>query len=262
MLLYSTRAFITIPVLYLCFGGFLYIAQHHFLYIPNNHPFGDCPNAPTETISLELSDWRGYYTPSPESSSDRIVVLYHGNAGNACHRTALITSLQTHGHAVLIIEYPGFADPHTSPTTRTILETIPHIQHHLRHTEYDHTTVVGESIGSGFASYHAATSESPVDLILITPFARLSDLVQERVLIYPVRWLLQADLTVADWSQAATSVTIISAEADQIIPTRHTDRLHAALPATSTTRHTIPNTDHNSLYTAPQFHTALRTALE
>ncbi len=262
MRLFSTRALLTVPALYIGFGAFLFLAQDYFIYLPDDRPFGECDHAATTVTPIEESTWRGYYAPAPEDTDERIVIVYHGNAGNACHRTSLLPTLQAHGHSVLIVEYPGFADPHTRPRSEDILAIIPDVHDFVTAGGYTDITILGESIGGGFASYHTYEYATGSDLILITPFARLSDRAQEVVLFYPVRWLLHTDLDTAAWAPAAAHVTIIAAAHDQVIPRRHTDRLHSALPDHTTTYQIIPETDHNSLYAATAFHEAITTALE
>ena len=262
MKILSTRALLTIPLLYIGCGVLLFLAQNHLIYLPDNRPFGECAQAPATVTLVEEATWRGYYTPAPDEVNERIVIVYHGNAGNACHRTALLPTLQAHDHAVLIVEYPGFADTHTHPRTKDSLAIISDVQEFISQSDYTDITIFGESIGSGFASYHAHEYAPQSNLILITPFARLSDRAQEAIPIYPVRWLLRTDLDTATWATAATHVTIIAAEYDQVMPRRHTDRLVAALAEEKVTYHTIPDTNHNSLYSAPVFHQAIKAALE
>lgn len=260
MKLLSSRALITVPLLYFGFGLFLYLAQNTLIYLPDERPFGVCPAAPDETETIETDTWRGYYTPSP-TDDDRIIVFYHGNAGNACDRTALLQTLQAHGHAVLLVEYPGYGGDHQRPSTGAILAVVPDIHTHITARGYTDITALGESIGSGYASYHAHQSEEEVALILIAPFARLSDRVQELVLIYPARWLLYEDLTPRAWAPHASRVTLIAAEHDEVMPQRHTDRLHDALTNTPTEYHSIPDTTHNTLYHSTHFRETLKNAL-
>ena len=263
MQLIRMQALWTIPLIYFGFGFALYLAQNYLLYLPDDSAFGDCVQAGDETIALTEDAVRGYYTPSPSGAEERLVVMYHGNAGNACHRNQLVNTLQTHDHAVLIVEYPGFADTSTRPNTRAILENVAAVADWVDAAPYRSITLLGESIGGGFASHHATLSEKDTELILLTPFARLSDRAQEAVLIYPVRWLLQEDLYTADWATAAERVTAIAAEHDQIMPRHHSDRLveQVTESGTPTDYHIIPDTDHNTLYTSSAFREQLAAAL-
>lgn len=254
MRFFKRRDLIIIPIVYLLFGLYLFANQYNFLYHPHPHTLSDCSN--TANLDLITTDtWNGYY--AGDSDSDTIIIFYHGNAGNACQRTSLLPTLtEDNNYSVLFVSYPGFAAEDSPPTTARILASIPDINSFVVDAGYQQVISVGESIGGGFASYHATVNDN-VRLVLIAPFAQLSDRVQEIIRIYPARILLKTDLRVAQWAQAAVDVSIIAAEYDSVIPRRHTDQVRDALTANLATYKIITNTDHNSLYRSTDFHHAL-----
>lgn len=253
---FARRDIYVVPLVYLLFGLLLTLSQNRLIYLPDNRPFGECPRLPPDAELIDGS-FRGYYFPS---QNETLVVIYHGNAGNACHRSIYASWLAELTVSVLVVEYPGFADPYSRPSTRRSLAMVPSVVEWVEQQSYQSVHLIGESIGSGFASYHS-THDAPDTLVLITPFARLSERAQEAVLIYPARWLLFADLDVATWAASAPRIHIIAAETDSVVPRHHTDRVVAALPEETTTVHIIPGTDHNTLYGSLRFQQALREAI-
>lgn len=244
---FARRDIWIIPLLYITFGLYLTWQQHNLIYHPDQTPNNDCPTLADDILPSE-SNIRGYYRTNPDATT--LVVLYHGNAGRACHRAPYLEYLSSQGHAIVLVEYPGFAEA-TKPRTEDMLKHTYEVAILIESLAYPQLVLIGESIGGGFASYHS-THQTPNGLILITPFARLSDRVQEVAWFYPARFLLHTNLLVAEWAQSAPSVAIILAEEDRVIPRRHSERVAQQLipPPESTI---IPSTNHNTLYSAPTF---------
>lgn len=245
-----------IPSIYLLFGLGLWLAQDRLIYLPDTMSTSQC-STPGEIIETETG-LRGYYLPVADATS--LVVTYHGNAGRACHRHFYVEPVHETGHSLLLVEYPGYGETASHPNTQTLLDYTHIVAEHINTLNYQSINLIGESIGSGFASYHA-THQDIDHLILISPLDTLSRRTQRAVPFYPTQWLLRTDLLVSDWVQSAPQTTIIIAEHDEVIPTSHSRSVYEALPVDQRTLISISGARHNDLYRQPAFYTNIRDAL-
>jgi pimeloyl-ACP methyl ester carboxylesterase len=158
------------------------------------------------------------------------MVIFHGNAGYALHRTDYDTILRAaapdHALSLYILEYPGYGARPGAPSqgafltaAREAIDTIP-----------PETPVIllGESIGTGVASATAsAIPDRIAGLLLLTPFDNLANVAQHHYPLLPVRWILRDQYPSADWLKNYHGpVAIILAEDDTIVPAKFGHKLH------------------------------------
>jgi len=227
---------------YVLYGLILYVGQDSMLYFPEQQPFAECDDlSPAERITMNGT--RGYFFQN--GSSTKLAVLYHGNAGRACDRAYYQSALTHAGYSWLMVEYTGYAGDGHKPTSQSVLEDVSRTVAWTKDQNFSHIAVLGESIGAGAASYHAFIGE--VDqLILLTPFARLSDVAQDYYPVYPIGLLMRDDFDNAAWAAAAGDVFIIYGTTDTIIPNKHAIALFNALPE-GRKRSLAINGDHNDV---------------
>jgi alpha-beta hydrolase superfamily lysophospholipase len=92
--------------------------------------------------------------------------------------------------------------------------------------------VVGESIGSGPASFLCSLPQPPAKLILVVPFDKLADVAADALPFLPVR------LMIFDrWNNTESlrdyhgPIEIFGAKNDEVIPVKHAAALAGNLPA-------------------------------
>ena len=253
---FSRRDIWIIPGVYVLFGLLLFLFQDRLIYLPDNTTTKQC-QTPATIVNTEQG-MRGYYLPAPEASS--IVVVYHGNAGRACNRHFYTQPVHKASHSLLLVEYPGYAETARRPNTEKLLQHTYVVAEYLDTLPYESVKLIGESIGSGFASYHA-THQAIDHLILISPLDTLSRRTQRAVPFYPTRWLLRTDLRVSEWAVSAPQTTIITAERDDVIPISHSRTVYQTLAENQRKLITIEAANHNSLYGHPAFSKTIRTIL-
>lgn len=245
---FKRRDIYIVPAVYIAFGAILYAFQDSLIYLPDGRPHGECPALPDATVLTEPI--RGYHV---EANNPRLAIHYHGNAGNACDRAIYVPTLTQAGYDVLLVEYPGFAGDTERATTGNLLAYTHTVVEFVTGLPYEQVVYIGESIGGGFASYHA-TLEAPEAMLLIPPFDRLSRRAQAAIWLYPASLLLRDDLLLDQWAPSSPRTLVITAERDEVIPWRHTRRLLDVLPKETTTHVQIPHTTHNTLYGAEEFY--------
>jgi uncharacterized protein len=166
------------------------------------------------------------------------------------------------GYSYLLMEYPGYGnDPTGGPSKKRILESVVDVQQVLQEQNHANVILVGESLGTGVASYHASTAT--VDkLILISPYYQLSDMAGWIGNFYPVHLLMRENYTTGSWLKGVmTPVLLIYASDDEIIPRWSIEKLYESVSGQKS-RLEIKGATHNSMQSHPEFLTGLEEFLE
>jgi pimeloyl-ACP methyl ester carboxylesterase len=232
-------------LIYLGLGTILYLRQDSYLFFPPDTPFEEC----TELSSAEYVNAEGtraYLIAS--GSPQKIAIVYHGNAERACDSAYLAPLLVARGYNVLLPEYTGYAgDASGEPSVEALLQDVRHIDEWVTaRSPWEEVLIIGRSIGTGFASYHASIAEKS-RLILISPFDGLGNLAGEIYPVYPVSLLLKTDLDNVRFASAAEAVLIVHGEIDTIIPAERGRALFFRLPQEDKRYVEIPGVGHNDV---------------
>lgn len=241
---------------YVGFGIFITLNQEQIVYQPFAQDFEGCTafdGARRETFNgtrMYVADGeRGY------------VVLYHGNAGAACDRYFYAQEFRAAGYGYIIPEYAGYSNDPEPPTHERIKRDAENVVAYLREQSQGHVLVVGESIGTGVASYHANMA-APDALLLISPFSSLADVARERFWFYPTSLLVEnAFDNVALLQDYARPITVIHGDADTLIPHKLGQTLFDSLGTAEKTFVSIRGAGHNDLFLFPETYNALRNFL-
>jgi pimeloyl-ACP methyl ester carboxylesterase len=195
-----------------------------FLYFPSHLK---------ETFGL--SEWKiddriiGYadIVPNPK----RVWLMCHGNGGQAAHRASLRDSLPP-DESLYILEYPGYGQRPGKPSMKSInaaaVEAFTALRKQFPNLPIG---VIGESLGSGPASYLCSRDDSPSRLVLIVPYDKLVKVAKEHVRFVPVGLLMRDK-----WDNGKAlagyknRIDIFAATNDTIIPIHHARALAASLP--------------------------------
>jgi pimeloyl-ACP methyl ester carboxylesterase len=181
----------------------LTLLQRHLIYFP-----GRSREEPLLRQADEegLYPWRdrdrkliGWRTSRPDVASfpgNRLVV-FHGNAGYALHRSYYVNGFQdlpdgTATWELFLFEYPGYGARPGSPSEEGIMaaarESIKDLLQHDSRPLY----LLGESLGSSFAARLAAENPQSVSgLILVTPLTSLADVAASHYRFFPIRLMLR-----------------------------------------------------------------------
>lgn len=219
---------------YLALAASLFFIQRSILYQPSNQQLTQ-----QEAAQLNLAHWpapeefRAFLAPSPQPSPLGTVLVFHGNAGAAFHRSYISDALSPLGFQVFLIEYPGYGARPGQPSEEALvadsLESLARI-----HAENDGPIYLwGESLGAGVAAAVARQSTIPIDgLVLFFPWDTLPNLAQQSFWYLPARWLIRDRFdNVANLRDYAGRVAVILAEQDEIVPLELGQNLYASLSA-------------------------------
>ncbi len=252
--LYLPRDLIIVPVAYVLFGAFLFFNQSNLIYITDERPFDACSELVDADV-IEHGSVRAYY----RYVGPRLVVFYHGNAGNACDRAFLANYLAESGYSYLFPEYPGYGEIE-EPSDERIKTAVRELIDLVRAYKHNEVLLVGKSLGAAVAAYHASIAP-PEKLVLITPFDSLASVAQRKVPIYPARLLLTEVYETARWTNSASSVLVIASAHDKVVPLVHAQDLYATILVEDKTWALIDTSGHNDLFGDPALYEAMMTYL-
>lgn len=203
-------------------GGCL--AHRKLLYFPSHDP------APTD-----LTPWRvdgqvlGFASELDEPES--IWLMLHGNGGQASQRGYVRPRMNARD-ALYVMEYPGYGARSGRPSRDAFNAAAADALAELRRQfPAKKIGVIGESIGTGPASWLGSLSHPPDKIVLVVPFDRLERVAKAKFPYLPVGLIMRDK-----WDNAvalrdyAGELEIYGAVDDQIIPVEHARDLAESLP--------------------------------
>ncbi len=228
---------------YAAFCVFVGLSQRNLLYFPTHHAADPAMLPWTvngETIGFHRS------VPSPQT----IWLMMHGNGGQASDRTYALPRMAP-TDALYVLEYPGYGRRDGQPSLATInTAALAAYQALRREFPGKPIGILGESIGSGPASFLASASPAPDKIILVVPFDTLADVAARHFPFLPVRLMLRDRWdNIAALRNYPGPIDIYGALDDEIINFAHAKNLSARIPAA---RFTAIEGGHNSWSASPQ----------
>ena len=198
--------------------------QRQLIYFPSKAKDQDLSLAATR---IGMQPWRdsdgaaiGWKSDGDRSARHRLLV-FHGNAGYALDRTYFVTGFQAlqDQWEVFLFEYPGYGARPGTPSADNFKAAASGALELLLEGDPRPVYVLGESIGSGVASYLAATFPRQVaGLLLVTPFTSLADVAAHHYPLLPVRALLSENYdSVEALSHYRGPVAFLLAGRDEIV---------------------------------------------
>jgi len=197
----------------------LYFLQDKLLFFPSSTRFGDCPEM--TRYSGKANNFGGirYYLKAV-SNPDSWIVIFHGNAGNACDRIYFFDLLQDQNANLVIFEYPGYGKDATAPGEKIFLNQGVELISHIKETDPKSLPIylMGESLGTGVATW-ISTSTDIKGLILISPYTSIAKVAQHHYFWLPVKFLIKNRFQADQWAkQTQTPAILFHGTNDDIIP--------------------------------------------
>lgn len=208
-----------------CLAGYavvlamLYVFQEKFLFFPGTAPFGECPEMETRNARAEKIENIRYYVKEKQTPGAWII-LFHGNAGNACDRTYYLDLLKEVNANVVVVEYPGFGRDSNRPGQSIILNQAHDLVRHIKEKNHEDLPVflMGESLGTGVATW-VATRTKISGLILISAYTSILEVARHHYPWAPVKYLIRHKFQADLWAgQTRTPAILFHGVNDDIIP--------------------------------------------
>ena len=238
---------------YLVFAALLFFFQRKVLYYPYHAQFNQ------ESASREgLAHWpsqqnfRGFIGREPLKEAKGTVVVFHGNAGAAFHRSYYLRALSRYNMRVILAEYPGYGGREGRISEKTLVEDgLQTVE--LVHQQFGGPLFVwGESLGCGVAARIVKESTVPVEgAVLLLPWDSLAELAQSLYWYFPARWLvLDRYNNIENLQGFAGKIAVLLAENDEIVPLQHGQHLYDSITTTKK-QWIFKNSGHNDFPVAP-----------
>lgn len=218
--------------------AYVYLTQDRMLYIPDM-PGRALDATPAdagleyEDVSIETDDGvmlHGWFVPG---GSDRVLLFFHGNAGNISHRLESISRFHDLDLSVLIIDYRGYGQSGGRTTEAGTYRDAEAAWRYLvekRGLRPDQIVIFGRSLGASVASW-LAVRQRPAGLIVESSFTSVPEIGAEIYPWLPVRYLSRLKHATRDHvREIDCPVLVVHSRNDEIIPFHHGQAIFAAAP--------------------------------
>ena len=179
-------------------------------------------------VTLRTSDdvdIHGWFVPG---SGSRVLLFFHGNAGNISHRLDSIRQFHALGLSVFIIDYRGYGKSNGRPgekgMNRDALAAWEYLTGDMAFEPSD-IVIFGRSLGGAVAARLAARTE-PLALIVESAFTSVPDIASEIYPWLPARWLSRMRHSTQKYvADVRSPVLVVHSRDDEIIPYHHGERI-------------------------------------
>jgi hypothetical protein len=221
-------------VVLLAFNAWLWLQQSSMIFFPLRG-IDATPadwNMEYEEVELRTADGvalHGWYIPA--ATSDRVLLFFHGNAGNISHRGESLAIFHRLGLNVLIIDYRGYGRSEGRPSEEGLHTDAVASWRFVRETKgfaADRVVLFGRSLGGAVAA-RLATEVKPAALILESSFSSARDVAAEHFPLLSKLIVLRYNFdTVGRVKGSNSPLLVIHSEDDEMIPFHLGERIYAA----------------------------------
>jgi fermentation-respiration switch protein FrsA (DUF1100 family) len=230
------KLILTLLASYALLVGIVYLMQGRMLYLPNVG--GRALTLTPADAGMDFEDVRittadgvtlhGWFI---EGQSDRVLLFFHGNAGNISHRLASIGQFLGLGLSVMIIDYRGYGQSEGKTTEAGTYRDAEAAWLYLtqeRGVRPEDIVVFGRSVGASVAA-RLASEHDPAGLILESSFTSVPDIAAELYWWLPARLLSRLSHATHDYVRdVRCPVLVVHSREDDIIPFHHGEAIFAA----------------------------------
>jgi pimeloyl-ACP methyl ester carboxylesterase len=194
------RMLITLILIYLAVCALAAIFQRSLMYFPYRETE---PDMLTQAGEVGCAPWRdpagnviGWKNARDGAKGANRLIVFHGNAGYALHRVPYIEGFERIDDGrtweVLLFEYPGYGARPGRMGEEAFIQAASRAIDALAAADARPIYLLGESLGSGVASALAKRRpESIKGLLLVTPYASMTDVAAKAFWFLPVRLIIR-----------------------------------------------------------------------
>jgi pimeloyl-ACP methyl ester carboxylesterase len=217
---------------YILLCSVVFIFQRKLLYLPNEIQLSE-DRALDEGLLYwpSYENFQGFISQGELAEVKGTIIVFHGNAGAAYHRSFYSKALSLQKLRVILAEYPGYGgrggQPSEDVLVKDALETI-----RLAYQEFGGPLFVwGESLGSGVVSSAVRNTDTPIKgVVLFLPWDSLPNLAQTHYWYLPARWMVLDKFNNIDNLKGFDgNIAVILAENDEVIPLPHGKKLYDSI---------------------------------
>jgi len=259
------NAIVTVILALGLFSGWLYFMQPSMIFYPSRELVASPADwhLQYEDVSFRSRDGitlHGWYIPN--QASKRVVLFFHGNAGNMSHRGESVAIFHRLGLNVFIFDYRGYGRSQGKPSEKGLYLDAAGAWDYLTKTRGiagENIILFGRSIG-GVVATHLASEVSPAALIVESAFSSARDVARSAFPILSRLTLIRYDFNAAsDIKGVRCPVLILHSPDDEILPYSLGEKLYRA--ANEPKEFVRLRGDHNSgfLQSQPEYERRLDT---
>lgn len=224
-----------ILIYYCIFCVLIFAFQRKILYFPQSMPF------PVKGWSVVKNNEEALGL-SRREGQENIVVVFHGNAGNASIRNYYLDIIPNN-YTLIVAEYPGFGINEGEAINQdNIVRKARALMREIK--PKGQLIILGESLGSAIAAQMAQEFKAD-KLILVTPYDKLQKVAQSRFWFLPAYYLLRDKWDTQESIKNYSGETLlIIAQKDSVIAPRFAQSLFEAMSSPKD-RIIVQGADHN-----------------
>lgn len=233
------------------------VFQRKLLFFPSREPERTML-ATANAVGLEV--WRDSSNSiigwkrraDPAAPAAHKLLVFHGNAGHALHREYYLRAFEGidagRRWEVWLFEYPGYGARAGSPGREAFAEAGHAAVAQLRAQDSRPLFLLGESLGGGVACDLASDEpDAFAGLVLVAPFARITEVARAHFPFLPTRWLLRDRWdNVTALAKFPRPVAVLIGGRDEVVSASQGEQLLATLRDPKH-RWLFPDATHNSL---------------
>lgn len=232
-LLISTLGLVLL--VYVAFCLLLYLLQENFIFFPQKLPqdYRFTFRTPFEERFITAPDGVQLHgllfkadqpreapgSSGPDNTGRKLVFFLHGNAGSLSSWGDVAPTYTQLGYDVFILDYRSYGKSEGKPRNQEqfFADVQAAYQHLTQEYQEQNTVVLGISLGSGPAAMLAARNQ-PRQLLLLTPYYSLTDMMQRTMPIVPTFLLKYPFPTHQFLPKVKAPVYLIHGTRDEVIP--------------------------------------------
>lgn len=220
---------VSVLLLYILIGIFLYFIQERVQFAPNGHVVSptDAGLGMGSEVSISTPDGENlyaWYIPPPCSHSP-VVLFLHGTAAKVSTRALLFGHMHRTGFGVLALSYRGYPGSTGKPSEAGLVTDGLAAQDWLESKGHN-VVLYGHSLGTGVA-VQVATLRSVKAVILEAPFTSIAAVVKDLIPIYPISMITKYPFRSIEYiTKTKAPVLVVGAGRDRIVSPKHAIQLY------------------------------------
>lgn len=162
------------------------------------------------------------YIRSTDYTKPEKTIIYFGGSGEIAYNAVLKYGEVFKDYTFVSVDYPGSQESQGSMNLKSMQEGAIRLYDYITNLDYvdkDNIYVVGNSYGTGIATYLASERDC-AGLVLVTPYRDIFDLYNAIIPIFnsPFGWFITDNINTKEYAKSVTANTlIITSDADTTI---------------------------------------------
>lgn len=229
----------------------LYFNQRTLLYFPTP----EVQIKGFDTLDISSGEQTLKVWAAQRGSFADAIIYFGGNAESLVYTAALLNNLFPDKNLYLP-NYRGYGGSNGRPSEAAFEQDALAVYDWVAQRN-GHVAVIGRSLGSGVATY-LASQRKVQRLALVTPYDSMKSVAAESLPMFPVSWLLKDQYdSLARAKSIHAPTLLITAQDDEVITAKHSDRLLAALKHVGARKLEVKNANHNDIARTREYAMAL-----